>query len=98
MLGCSQLSERKGLLKKNSKLKVVPKKIRPDRANFFGRLYFAGAVTEIFLLFNRHKTWIIFKKNLKQTNQRGRGKSGTGTGISRVKAGRGLGHGPGFFG
>ena len=29
MMGCSQLSERKGLLKKNSKLKVVPKKIHP---------------------------------------------------------------------
>ena len=26
MIGCFQLSERKGLLKKNSKLKVVPKK------------------------------------------------------------------------
>ena len=26
VLGCFQLSERKGLLKKNSKLKVVPKK------------------------------------------------------------------------
>ena len=32
MMGCFQLSERKGLLKKNSKLKVVPKKICPNRA------------------------------------------------------------------
>ena len=31
MMGRFQLSERKGLLKKNSKLKVVPKKIRPLR-------------------------------------------------------------------
>ena len=29
MMGCFQLSERKDLLKKNSKLKVVPKKNSP---------------------------------------------------------------------
>ena len=29
MMGCFQLSERKALLKKNSKLKVVPKKNSP---------------------------------------------------------------------
>ena len=34
-MGCFQLSERKDLLKKNSKLKVVPKKIRPVRSGPF---------------------------------------------------------------